>query len=179
MSADEAFLGIKPDWTGLLIWRVEEFKLVKWTDIGAFYTGDSYLIYHAYTVGTSKSVHMDIYYWQGSESTTDETGTVAIKAIELDDFLGGKPTQYREIQYHETAPFQKIFDSYGGIRYLDGGVESGFRKVEADKSVTMYQIKGRRNPVLVQVPPVGTSLNHGDVFIVHQKGRFWLWFGKS
>jgi len=176
---DEAFAKLKPDWLGMLVWRVEEFKLVKWTDLGAFFTGDSYLIYHSYTKGTSKRVIQDIYFWLGSESTQDETGTAAYKAVELDDFMGGSPTQFREVQYHESEAFRKLWENYGGIRYMDGGIDSGFKKVEADKSCTMYQVKGAKNPVLQQVPCSGKSLNHGDVFIVHRKGEFWIWFGKK
>ena len=176
---DEAFERLKPEWCGLLCWRVEEFKLVAWRELGAFYTGDSYLIYHAYTKGTSKRVIQDIYFWLGSESTTDETGTAAIKAVELDDFFGGAPTQFREVQYHESDRFRKLWDQHGGLRYMDGGIDSGFRKVTADTDYTMYQVKGKRNPILQQVPVSGKSLNHGDVFILHRKGLFFIWFGKG
>ena len=176
---DEAFEKIKPEWCGILCWRVEEFKLVKWSDLGAFFTGDSYLIYHSYTKGTSQRIIKDIYFWLGSESTTDEIGTAAIKAVELDDFFGGLPTQYREVQYHESDRFRALWDTYGGIRYMAGGIDSGFRKVETDTSYILYQVKGFRNPILQQVPCTGKSLNHGDVFILQKKGQFIIWFGKK
>ena len=177
---DDAFVKIKPDWCGLLCWRIENFTLVKWTDYGSFYTGDSYLVYHSYTIGTSKRVIQDIFFWLGSESTTDEIGTAAIKAVELDDYFGGAPVQFREVQYHESEKFRKLWDSYGGLRYMDGGIDSGFRKVgQENNEYTMFQVKGVKNPILQQVPCSGKSLNHGDVFILHKKGEFWIWFGKN
>jgi len=176
---DDEFKDLKEDWIGTLVWRIEEFKLVKWKDFGAFYTGDSYLIYHSYMKGDSKRIIQDIYFWLGKESSTDEIGTAAYKAVELDDFFGDAPIQHREVQYHESEAFRELWNEFGGIRYMDGGVDSGFKKVVKESDCSMYQVKGAKNPVLQQVPCTGTSLNHGDVFIVHKTGHFWLWFGKN
>ena len=175
--ADEEFKKIPTDFLGVLEWRVEDFKLVKQDTIGQFHTGDSYLILHAYQQGTSKRIIRDIYFWLGSTSTTDETGTVAIKAVELDDFYGGAPKQYREIQYHESERFLRLFDSQGGIKYLDGGVESGFRKVVTDKYVDVYMIKGSKTPFVMQVAPQRSSLCQGNCYIIHTPGEFYLFIG--
>lgn len=176
---DAAFTAIAEDWLGVQGWRIENFKVVPVQEVGAFHTGDSYLYLHAYLVGTSKLVHRDIYFWQGADSTTDERGAVAIKAIELDDRFGGSPVQHREVQHHESDAFIGLFDKVGGVRYLDGGVASGFKKVEHANKVEMYRIKGKKRPILQLVPAQRSSLNHGDVFIIHAPGKFFLWIGNK
>lgn len=176
---DPNFLLIPKDRTGLLIWRIEQFELKPWRDFGSFYTGDSYLILNSYHKERSMNILRDIFFWIGSESTQDEYGTAAIKAVELDDFFEGLPVQYRETQFHESTRFLKLFDEYGGVRYMEGGVDSGFRKVQEDKDSILFHIKGRRNPVLQQVKLSGESLNQGDVFVLQTPQKIFLWIGKK
>jgi hypothetical protein len=178
MTFQKEFLELTEEAT-FNVWRIENFNPVAWPDYGAFYTGDSYLVLWAKNVGTSKRVVRDIFYWIGAESTQDEYGAAAIKAVELDDRFGGEPTQHREVQYHESELFHQAFEPYGGVRYLSGGVPSGFKPVDLTKGVNLYQVKGRRNPVLVKVPPVGTSLNHGDAFVLTADNALFLWIGNK
>lgn len=73
----------------------------------------------------------------------DEAGTAAIKTVELDAALGGRAVQYREVQGHETDKFLSYFKPC--IIPLEGGVASGFKKVEAEKfEPRLHVCKGRR-----------------------------------
>lgn len=51
----------------------------------------------------------------GKECSQDESGAAAIFATQLDDHLGGKPRQYREVQDHESNDFLGYFKS--GVVY--------------------------------------------------------------
>jgi hypothetical protein len=179
MTFEPSFLALTEDPT-FNVWRIENFNPVPWTDIGAFYTGDSYLVLWAkYGEGASRRVVRDIFYWIGSDSSQDEYGAVAIKAVELDDRFGGEPTQHREVQYHESELFHKAFEQFGGVRYLEGGVPSGFKPVNLTQGVNLYHVKGKRRPVLLKVPVAASSLNHGDAFILTSDKALFLWFGKN
>lgn len=67
--------------------------------MGQFFAGDCYVIQYTYKV-SGKDNHV-IYYWQGSKSTTDEKGTSALKAVELDDKLGGAAVQVQFSQIRQ------------------------------------------------------------------------------
>lgn len=50
-----------------------------------------------------------IHFWLGANSTSDKSGNVAYKVIELDNHLMHVASQYRETQEHESARFLSYF----------------------------------------------------------------------
>jgi gelsolin len=163
---------------GLLIWRIEQFKVVKSkTPAGHFYSDDSYIVLHTQLdkVNPNK-LRRDIYFWLGRTTSQDEMGTAAYKTVELDDFLGGEPVQHREVQDHESEDFVNLFP--GGIRILEGGVASGFKQVKPEEyKPRLLHIKGRKIPRITQVPTEAASMNSGDVFVLDLGLRLLQWNG--
>uniref|UniRef100_A0A671RMH7 Adseverin-like n=1 Tax=Sinocyclocheilus anshuiensis TaxID=1608454 RepID=A0A671RMH7_9TELE len=99
---------------GLQIWRIEnmDLKPVPKNLYGNFYTGDAYLLLYT-TTAPSYYIHM----WMGNVCSQDESGAAAIFSTQLDDFLGGGPVQFREVQNNESLTFLGYFKS--GIKYKD------------------------------------------------------------
>jgi len=154
-----------PKTPGILVWRVEKFKIVEWpkAQYGQFYSGDSYIVLHTYK--KEDKILYNVHFWLGTYTSQDEAGTAAYKTVELDDYLEGLPVQYREVQGSESDCFLKLFDKF---EILSGGVDSGFKHVEPEKYVPrLLHIKGKLNKTIVrQVPASTDSLNMGDVFIL-------------
>ena len=182
----EAASKTEPQWTnagteiGLLIWRIEQFVVKSWPKgkYGEFHTGDSYIILHTYQPNpSSPALAWDVSFWIGMESTQDEYGTAAYKTVELDDFLGRKATQHREVQGAESKRFLRYFPR--GIKYLKGGVASGFKHVEAEvREPVLLRLKGRGNHVtLTQVETRRADMNSGDVFILDCEEGLFQWNG--
>uniref|UniRef100_A0A9J2PC02 Gelsolin-like domain-containing protein n=1 Tax=Ascaris lumbricoides TaxID=6252 RepID=A0A9J2PC02_ASCLU len=159
---------------GLEIWRVMNFGLTKLPkeQHGSFYVGDSYIV-----LNTKSAASWDVHFWLGKETTLDEQGTAAYKAVELDDALGGAPVQYREVQEHESPLFMSYFKS--GIRYMKGGAESAFRHIPEDNyenwKPCLFHCKGKRNVRCTEVECKRSSLNVGDVFILDCGLDVYVW----
>lgn len=163
---------------GFDIWRIEKFTVKKWPkeQFGQFYRGDSYIVLRTYKV--EDKFAYDIHFWLGQETTQDEAGTAAIKTVELDDSLGQVPVQHREVDGHESPQFLSYFKDVGGIRILQGGIESGFNKVKPEEyQPRLLHIKGRRNVRVMQVPLSHSSLNSGDVFVLDMGMKLYQWQG--
>ena len=90
-----------------------------------------YLVLNTYKKNEqSNKLEADLHFWQGQDSSQDERGASAYRTVELDDYLGGTPVQHREVQGHESAKFLSYFPK--GMQLLEGGIESGFNKVDRD-----------------------------------------------
>ncbi|XP_064608792.1 gelsolin, cytoplasmic-like [Liolophura sinensis] len=176
-AVDPVFVGVGQS-PGLEIWRIEKLKVVPQDPktYGDFYSGDSYILLHTKKVPGSEKLQWDIHFWLGKKTSQDEQGVAAYKTVELDDSLGGGPVQHREVEEHESKLFLSYFKK--GVRYLEGGVESGFKKVERGKyEKKLLQIKGKRNIRVKQVDCHCESLNQGDVFILDCGQTIFVWSG--
>lgn len=176
---------------GLEIWRVEnrrtksdtpDFGVKRWPkeDYGSFYSGDSYLILNTYKVKVdgkeTDKLGWDVHFWLGKESSQDEIGVAAYKAVELDDLLDDGPVQHREVQGAESPLFQTYF---GGITYMEGGIASGFRTVKpTEYKPRLFQVRQSAKAVRAfEVPVACTSLNQGDVFILDAGTKIYSFVG--
>lgn len=171
-------VGKRPE---LRIWRIEQFKVVKWpnSSFGKFYEGDSYILCKTYL--DEKKLKSDIHFWIGKYSSPDEYGTAAYKTVELDDLLGGAATQHREVMGNESALFKGYFPR--GLFHLKGGTHSGFNEVETNTveiNPKLLWIKGTLNSlVLKEVKMTRSKMNSGDVFMLDIGPKVWLWVGSS
>ncbi|KAJ0059202.1 hypothetical protein NL108_009574, partial [Boleophthalmus pectinirostris] len=113
------------------------------------------------------------------ECSQDESGAAAIFATQLDDFLGGGPVQYREVQNCESRTFQGYFKT--GIRYQRGGVASGFQHVVTNSADVkrLLHIKGRRVVRATEVDLKWTCFNRGDCFILDLGKDIYQWCGSE
>ncbi|XP_014865503.1 PREDICTED: gelsolin-like isoform X2 [Poecilia mexicana] len=165
---------------GLQVWRVENFDLVPVPEnlYGGFYTGDAYLILNTIKQ-RSGNLQYDLHFWLGDFCSQDESGAAAIFTVQMDDFLGGKPIQYREVQGHESKTFLGYFKS--GIKYMKGGVASGFKHVVTNEVTVqrVLQVKGRRVVRATEVPVSWDSFNQGDCFILDLGAEIYQWCGSQ
>eukprot|EP00835_Amoeboradix_gromovi_P004808 NODE_401_length_9344_cov_0.427366.p2 type:complete len:371 gc:universal NODE_401_length_9344_cov_0.427366:1204-2316(+) len=165
---------------GMYIWRIEKFqpKVVAKEQYGKFYDGDSYLVLNAYKSPGSNTLKYDLHFWLGTETTQDEAGTAAYKTVELDDYLGGAPVQYREVQGSESSLFLSYFPVF---LVQHGGVDSGFTKVKpADYKPRLLHVKGSRKKLVVRQVELHTdSMNSGDVFILDTGLEIFQWNGEK
>ncbi|XP_076064195.1 advillin-like isoform X2 [Oratosquilla oratoria] len=188
---DPAFFNIPQQTTGFLVWRVENLGLTAMAreQFGKFHRGDSYLVLAMAEPGKAllasdpprparSSLDIHIHFWLGSETSQDEAGVAAIKAVELDVLLGGSPVQHRETEGSESKKFLSYFKS--GIRVLKGGVASGFRHVTDDFKPTLYHCKGKRTCVVRELNEVSWgAMNDGDVYVLDTKTIMFVWTGRT
>jgi len=183
---EEAWQGIGME-PGLWVWRIESFKVVVWPKekYGEFHEGDSYIVLSVEKeIGEdgkeTEALERDIHFWLGKKTSTDEKGTAAYKTVELDDFFDGEPVQHREVQGIESDQFLEYFPA--GIKYLAGGVESGFAVVQSDIFITkLYQFRrnAKKKIIMEEEAAVRASLNHRDAFILDMGKKLYVWVGDS
>jgi len=178
-QGEEAWDGIGKK-EGIKVWRIEKFEVKPWPkeQYGQFFRGDTYIVLHSYGSDPSNLQH-DLHIWIGSESTQDEYGTAAYKMVEADEYLGGAAVQHRQVEGMEASEFVDYFDI---LEYLEGGVETGFNRVEPTKEKPLFFKFRRREKKgeLVQVPMSISSMDSGSGFILFaDKATVWAWHGKD
>jgi len=166
---------------GIQIWRIEKFHVISWPkdQYGKFFDGDSYIVLRTYKKDPNGAkLSWNVHFWLGKYTSQDEAGTAAYKTVELDDFLGGEPVQFREVQEHESDEFLKIFNNQ--IIIMNGGIDSGFKHVEPEKyRARLLQMKGSKKVRVTEVEVNSGSLNSGDVFLLDAGLELYQWNGKK
>jgi hypothetical protein len=174
-----------PDGGDLLVWRVENFKLVTLPDkkYGHFYSGDSYVVQYRFTNSAGKQEHM-IYFWLGAYSTSDDKAAAAVQAKELDEKLGGTATQLKVIEGREPLHFRTLFK--GQMVVHRRGKISGYKEKAANwrssiQCTALYQVNASTQlaTFATQVPVMASSLNSADCFVLVAPASVFLWVGSA
>ncbi|KAG8832830.1 hypothetical protein FRC17_000584 [Serendipita sp. 399] len=177
---------------GLNVWRVEQFQIKPWKDIGQFYDGDSYIVLNTYKKDPNSEVlSYDLHFWLGEYTSQDEAGTAAYKTVELDDHLGGTPVQYREVQDYESPRFLSYFSK---LLVLHGGTASGFRHVTEPPPLNLFNFyhisaskpsaTGHKPPNLIVRQVMSNfrgclSQYPADVFVLDKGREIWQYNSKK
>ncbi|KAL0221446.1 hypothetical protein RCL1_001300 [Eukaryota sp. TZLM3-RCL] len=159
------------------VWRVQNLRQVELPleDYGTFYSGDSYLIHLSFKI--KNRLNQYIYYYQGRDSSRDETTASAFLAVSLGDQIGDA-TQCRIVQNKEPAHFINIWDNRMIVKLGDWDTPE-----EEREAVRLYHIRGTTDydTRAVQVPTSAKNLNAGDAFVVDDtvNNKVYLWIGEG
>ncbi|XP_051969503.1 villin-1-like isoform X2 [Xyrauchen texanus] len=161
---------------GMQIWTINKMQMAPVPEqaFGNFFEGDCYIILY---VSSSSTQSIDIHYWIGNSSSQDEQGAAAIYVKQLDEYLGGSPIQYREVQGSESSKFKSYFKS--GLIYKKGGVGSGFTHVESNvyNILRLLHVKGTKHVTAKEVEVSWSSFNLGDIFLLDMGKAIIQWNG--
>ena len=160
---------------GVDVWRMERNNVVPVKEVGVFYEGDAYIVLHTFTYPGSDTLHYSIHYWLGFQTSQEAWTSVAAKTVELDDFLGGKPVQHREMQGYETESFLELFPTFT----LRKGAIDESRPARAEK-VRLLRVAGKFNRTQLHEFPVDLKhLNSHDVFILDAGKQIFQYNGRN
>ncbi|XP_041824658.1 villin-1 [Melanotaenia boesemani] len=163
---------------GLQIWTINKMQMaaVPAKAFGNFFEGDCYIVLNI-SQNKGSVQRSDIHYWIGQSSSQDEQGAAAIYVTQLDEYLGGSPVQYREVQGWESAQFKSYFKS--GLIYKKGGVASGFNHVDTNAYdvLRLLHVKGKKNVTAAEVDVSWKSFNNGDIFLLDVGKSIVQWNG--
>lgn len=141
------------------------------------------IIKFSHTLHVWLYVHLQYLPMPMQESTADEKGAAALKAIELDDKYGGAPVQVRVVQNKEPDHFLLVFK--GKMVVHSGGRASGFKnRVDQDSydvdGTRLFHVRGTNefDTRAVQVAETASSLNSNDCFVLETPACTYIWYGK-
>lgn len=160
----------------LEVYRIEKLepKLIPKESYGDFYQGDSYVV-----LNKTKNGDFDIHYWHGNEASMDEEASAAALSVQLSDNFEVNSRHHLELQGEESELFLSYFKDTG-VTYLEGGIESGLvHNKKREHEPRLMQIKGKRYPRVWSHPCTSDYLNEGDVFILDNKAKLYLWPGED
>eukprot|EP01130_Rhizamoeba_saxonica_P018040 TRINITY_DN8927_c0_g1_i1.p1 TRINITY_DN8927_c0_g1~~TRINITY_DN8927_c0_g1_i1.p1 ORF type:complete len:849 (-),score=234.30 TRINITY_DN8927_c0_g1_i1:52-2598(-) len=164
--------------TELNIWFIEgsEKHPLSQEDYGIFYSEMCYIVQYTVRLRSGGKRHV-IYYWQGRTSNTDEKGTSALLASDLQSSLGNGGTIVRVVQNKEPDHFLSHFQGYFTVRK---GNQSSWEEVN-EGMPRLFIIRGESavNTTAVQVEAAAFSLNSNDCFVLHTSDSVFVWHGKG
>ena len=162
----------------LVVYRIFNFKKVELSaqTHGLFYAGDCYIVMFTYFDERNKKC-IDLYFWLGRLSSSDEKGSAALLTRELDEEHDGIATQVRVVQNNEPEKFIALFDGKMVVR--DGGLDKAGNDTRDLDGVGLFHIKGQSKDTVrtVQVVESATSLNSSDCFVLETPGTVHIWLG--
>ena len=66
------------------------------------------------------------------------------------------------------------------LSVLQGGVSTGLTHVEMAKTPKLYIVKGKRQPIIRQLPTISwDEFNDGDVFVLDTMSHIFVWVGRN
>ena len=78
--------------------------------------------------------------------------------------------------------YDKVIASNGllFLSILQGGVSTGLTHVEHAKTPKLYIVKGKRQPIIRQLPTISwKEFNDGDAFVLDTMTHIFVWTGKN
>uniref|UniRef100_A0A8C6LAU9 Scinderin like a n=1 Tax=Nothobranchius furzeri TaxID=105023 RepID=A0A8C6LAU9_NOTFU len=172
------------------IWRVEggDKAPVDPSSYGQFYGGDCYLVLYTYNDG-GRQKHI-IYTWQGKKCSQDELTASAFLTVQLDDSMGGLPTQVRSYtivmcpqvrvtQGQEPPHLVSLFKDKPMVIYLGGTSRKGGESKAGSTRLFHIRQSSTKATRAVEVEATASSLNTNDVFVLKSSNSLFVWKGKG
>jgi Gelsolin repeat len=187
----EDMFGSEPTEPGaFVVWVIDgKFpEFVEPEDHGEFFTRDCYVVFD-YDEAAPK-----IHVWHGSDASVDKRAISAIRAVELNRYVGDVATIHRHDAASESPEFIAMFHGDLEFEIVPGGSENSFRNYsatpilsgagpEAFKTPRLYCVQTRlgedlgRGPKcrIWQTEPSPDALSDADSFVLDCGNRLFTW----